>query len=246
MYGKIFQQIYDGSLRSDPMVRLVFMDMVILADRDGIVDMTHEAISARTNVALDDVCAAINQLENPDPRSRSPKENGARIKRLDDHRDWGWQLINYEYYLRKGTKEDKNEKDKIRIRKLRKENKGVAKCSKPSKPVRDVAHIDIDIDIDKDVKKKQTKKKACVWPKGFCLTDKMKVYATDKGIAPEKVDAFFDEMKDWAASKGIVYVDWEAAFRTRVRKAPQLGRQFMNNSGEETPDEWLKRVSQKR
>ena len=52
MYGKIFQQIYDGSLRSDPMVRLVFMDMVILADQDGIVDMTHEALSARTNVDI--------------------------------------------------------------------------------------------------------------------------------------------------------------------------------------------------
>ena len=89
MYGKIFQQIYDGSLRSDPMVRLVFMDMVILADQDGVVDMTHEAIAARTNVPIKTIYGAIEQLENPDPRSRSPREDGARIKRLDDHRDWG-------------------------------------------------------------------------------------------------------------------------------------------------------------
>jgi hypothetical protein len=129
LYGKIFQQIYDGSLRSNPMVRLVFMDMVILADRDGVIDMTPEALAARTNVPLQDVLDAIKQLENPDPRSRSPKENGVRIKRLDDHRDWGWELINYEYYLRKGTKEEKNEKDRARMAKIRKENKVVANCS---------------------------------------------------------------------------------------------------------------------
>jgi hypothetical protein len=153
MYGKIFQQIYDGSLRSDPMVRLVFMDMVILADQDGIVDMTHEAIAARTNVPLQDVQDAIKQLESSDPKSRSPKENGVRIKRLDNHRDWGWELINYEYYLRKGTRADKNEKDRVRMAKIRKKNKGVAKSSEALPLVSDVAHIDIDIDIDKDIKK---------------------------------------------------------------------------------------------
>ena len=231
MYGKIFQQIYDGSLRSDPMVRLVFMDMVILADQDGVVDMTHEAIAARTNVPIKTIYGAIEQLENPDPRSRSPKEDGARIKRLDGHRDWGWQLINYEYYLRKGTRADKNERDRLRMAGKRKQNKDVAKCSEPSSSVADVAHIDIDIDIDKDIKKKHTKKKkACAWPKDFKLTEKMKAYAIDKGIASEKVDAFFVDFKDWASAKGATYKDWQAAFRTRVGKAPEYGKQFMSQT----------------
>ena len=151
MYGKLFTQIYDGSLREDPMVRLVFMDMVILADRDGIVDMTHEAISARTNIPAETIYNAIDKLESEDKRSRSPKENGCRIKRLDKHRDWGWELVNYEYYMRKGTRADKNEKDKIRMARIRNNNKSVAKSSKESKSVADVAHIDVDVDIDKRI-----------------------------------------------------------------------------------------------
>ena len=231
MYGKLFQTIFDGSLRSDPMVRLVFMDMVILADQDGIVDMTHEALAARTNVDLKIIYEAIKQLENPDPRSRSPKEDGVRIKRLDGHRDWGWQLINYEYYLKKGTRADKNERDRIRMAGKRKQNKDVAKRSEPSPSVADVAHIDIDIDIDKDIKKKHTKKKkVCVWPKDFKLTANMKTYAINQGINPEKVDAFFDDFKDWAKAKGAVYKDWQAAFRIRIGKAPEYGKQFISQT----------------
>ena len=232
-YGKIFQQIYDGSLRSDPMVRLVFMDMVILADKDGVVDMTHEAIAARTNVPIKSVCDAIKSLEGPDPRSRSSRENGARIKRLDEHRDWGWCLINYEYYIKKGSRADKNEADRVRIAQIRSKNKSVASCSKPSHHVADVAHIDIDIDIKE---KERKKKKACAWPKDFKLTEDMKTYAKDKGISPSKVDAFFDDFHDWALSKGATYKDWAAAFRSRVAKAPEYGKQFLAATRELEPD----------
>jgi len=74
------------------------MDMLVLADRDGIVDMTHEAISRRTNVPIETIKACIIELEKPDPRSRSPEHNGARLFRLDEHRDWGWCIANYGRY----------------------------------------------------------------------------------------------------------------------------------------------------
>lgn len=159
MYGKIFEQIYDGTLRNDHLTRLVFMDMIVLADKDGIVDMTQDALSARTNVPLEIILDAIKKLEQPDSRSRSKKDDGARIKLIDDHRDWGWEIVNYEYYLKKGSYEHKKKQDRERIAKKRKENKGVAMCRKESHPVVNVAHIDIDKDIDKDIKKKKYNKK---------------------------------------------------------------------------------------
>ena len=160
MYGKIFEQIYDSTLREDPIIRLVFMDMIVLADKDGIVDITQEALSARTNIKTDDIYRAIEKLSQKDPRSRSKKDDGARIKLLDDHRDWGWEIVNYEHYLKKGSYEHKKKQDRERIAKKRKDNKPVATCRKESQPVRDVAHIDID--IDKDIKKKKLdKKKEC-------------------------------------------------------------------------------------
>jgi hypothetical protein len=40
MYVKIFAQIYDSSIAEDYLVRLVFEDFLILADKHGHVDMT--------------------------------------------------------------------------------------------------------------------------------------------------------------------------------------------------------------
>src|SRR5438045_3908715 len=94
-YAKIFQQIFDSSIADDWQVRHVFEDLLILANSDGVVDMTREAIARRTNTPLDVVIRAIEHLELPDASSRSKEEGGARLKRLDDHRDWGWWIVNH-------------------------------------------------------------------------------------------------------------------------------------------------------
>lgn len=98
MFGKIFKQIYDSSIAEDLFLRIVFQDFIILADIDGVVDMTPEAISRRTNVPLDTLKQCITRLESPDPKSRSKDFDGARIIRLDEHRDWGWKVVNYYRY----------------------------------------------------------------------------------------------------------------------------------------------------
>lgn len=76
----------------------MFMDLLVLADMDGVVDMTLEAIARRTNVPIEQVTRCIGYLSQPDPKSRSAYEHGARIKLIDSHRDWGWQIINYAHY----------------------------------------------------------------------------------------------------------------------------------------------------
>ena len=74
---------------------------------------------------------------------------------------------------------------------------------------------------------KQGGKKACVWPKDFSLTKTKKQYAINNQIDPKKVDLFFEDFHDWAIAKGATYKDWDAAFRMRVRKAQEYGKQFL-------------------
>lgn len=105
MFAKVFAQILDSSLAEDYKVRLVFEDMLKLADKDGMVDITRESISRRTNVPLDIVCHGIAELEKPDASSRSPDMSGRRIVRLDEHRDWGWRIVNFSKYRESATKE---------------------------------------------------------------------------------------------------------------------------------------------
>lgn len=65
------------------------------------------------------------------------------------------------------------------------------------------------------------------WPEDFELNDKLKEYAVENGIDPRKTEAFFEDFHQWALSKGAKYKDWEAAFRTRVMKAPAYGQYFL-------------------
>ncbi len=119
MFAKIFNQIYDSSIVESPETRFTFMDLLILADRNGVVDMTHEAISRRTNRPIKMIRKTIEELEGPDPRSRTPDMKGARLFRLDDHRDWGWGIVNYDYFRNLASEEQRREKTRLRVRKHR-------------------------------------------------------------------------------------------------------------------------------
>lgn len=74
------------------------MDFLVLADSDGVVDMTLEAISRRTNVPLDKVTEAVAAFCAPDPRSNTPDEEGRRLLPIDQQKPWGWQIVNYHHY----------------------------------------------------------------------------------------------------------------------------------------------------
>ena len=84
MYGKIFAQMYDGTLcTAGPWQALVtFQQFIVLARSDGVVDMTPSAISARTTIPLAIIEAGIEALERPDPESGSLDHEGRRIVRL--------------------------------------------------------------------------------------------------------------------------------------------------------------------
>jgi hypothetical protein len=122
MYAKVFSQILDSSIANDYQLRHFFTDMLILAEIDGVVDMTHEAIAARTRMPLEIVQKFIVELEQPDAKSRSHKEDGRRIVRIDPLRDWGWQIVNYIEYRRIASEEQRREKTKTRVRKFRNTN----------------------------------------------------------------------------------------------------------------------------
>ncbi len=111
MYAKIFSQIYDGTLcTKGPWQALVaFQQLLILADQDGNVDMTAEAISRRTTIPLERIQVGSKALLAPDDKSRTPDEEGRRIVFLSENRDWGWHIVNYNHYRKIKREEDRRE-----------------------------------------------------------------------------------------------------------------------------------------
>ena len=98
MYAKVFRQIFNSSLAEDFQVRHVFMDLLVLAEPDGTVDITLSAIARQTNVPLDLVTRAMAKLSEPDPQSRTMTEEGRRLVPISPDRPWGWRIVNFELY----------------------------------------------------------------------------------------------------------------------------------------------------
>lgn len=119
MYGKVFRQMYDSTVATNWKALVTFQQFIILADADGVVDMTPEAISRYTNIPLDIIQAGIEELEKPDPKSRSKEADGRRLERLEPEREWGWYLVNYEYYANLRTREEVRAGNRERKRRQR-------------------------------------------------------------------------------------------------------------------------------
>lgn len=98
LYARVFTQILDSSIAEDFQTRHVFEDLFKLCTKDGIIDMTRTAIARRLNLPLESLSPCIDKLESPDPNSRDPDHHGRRIERLDEHRDWGWRILNWPKY----------------------------------------------------------------------------------------------------------------------------------------------------
>lgn len=123
MYGKIFQSIFDSTLIEDRDATYAFMCMIVLADRDGQVDMTRSALSRRINMPLDELNEAIDKLQSEDGGSRHKDFGGARIVQLDPTRNWGWRLVNYEVYRSIASDDDRREQNRIAQQRFRDRSK---------------------------------------------------------------------------------------------------------------------------
>ena len=133
MYAKIFAQIFDSSLAEDYVTRHIFMDLIVLADPEGQLDMTYEAIARRTNVPLEIVQESIHKLCKPDVNSRVKRERGKRLVPLDAERSWGWQIVNYKMYRSLKNQITRREYMRLYMQKRRAEEVARVNTSKTSK-----------------------------------------------------------------------------------------------------------------
>lgn len=190
MYTKVFRQIYDGTLADNWQALVTFQQLLILADDSGVVDMTVGAIHRTTGIPTDILEAGISALEAPDVGSRTPDMEGRRIVRLDEHRPWGWFLVNFRKYRQMTSREEKKAADRDRINAKRhgentKKISPVATCRKVSQGVADVAHTEADTDT-----KAERSKELALSPSdsplpavvSFLLNDKSEFGITDEHL----------------------------------------------------------------
>lgn len=97
MFAKVHEQIFSSSImEEDVAIRYVWFCFLVLADKDGTIDMTIPAIARRINIDEDLVKKAIEKFVMPDEKSRTPDCDGRRIEPIRE--SFGWRVINKSYY----------------------------------------------------------------------------------------------------------------------------------------------------
>lgn len=105
-YTKLFSSILASSVWcEDDKTRLVWITMLAMADKDGVVEAAVPGLANTARVTVEDVLAALEKFKAPDPYSRSKDFDGRRI---EDVRG-GWKLLNHSFYRAKMGKEEMRE-----------------------------------------------------------------------------------------------------------------------------------------
>lgn len=235
MFGKIFESIYDGSLHGDWKSLVVFQQLIVLSDCDGVVDVTPRALAARTGIPLEIIEHGLQALEEPDAESRSAELEGRRIVRLDDHRSWGWRIVNHAQYRDTVSKSDARTKAAERKRRQREREKtgddvsrDVTLCHAMSQKKRDMSRENVTVTEKRDshamqdaicnMQNANTKKKERVATTSPPSVEDVLEYCKSRN---NYVDAeqFVDHYtaNGWRQSNGNKIRDWKAAVRTWER-----------------------------
>lgn len=113
-YSKLHSSLVSSSLWTEPdSVRILFITLLAMADRDGYVYGTKLGIARIANIEPEEIDAAWSTLLSPDKNSsdkmRNPESNGRRIEEASG----GFRLLNYTYY--RGLRDDDDRREQNRL-----------------------------------------------------------------------------------------------------------------------------------
>jgi len=123
-YTKLFGTILTSSIWSeDDKTRLVWITMLALATRDGLVEAALPGLARAANVSVEACEASVKKLESPDEYSRSTTNDGRRIEKVDG----GWRIYNYVKYMEKMDMESRRAYNARKMREYRERERGLRK-----------------------------------------------------------------------------------------------------------------------
>jgi len=105
-YTKLFGSIVLSTIWREPNhIRIVWITMLALADKRGIVEGSVPGLADLCRVSVDECREGLEKLKAPDPDSRTKAEQGRRILEIEG----GWQLVNHAKYRAKLNQDERRE-----------------------------------------------------------------------------------------------------------------------------------------
>lgn len=110
-FTKLFGDIlYSSIWQEADATRLVWVTLLAMADREGVVRAALPGIAHAARVSPEATAEAMEKFQSPDPQSRSQDYEGRRVERVDG----GWRLLNYEKYRGKMREADRMEYKRVK------------------------------------------------------------------------------------------------------------------------------------
>jgi len=121
-FTKLFSTLTDSTIWcEDNPTRIVWIAMLAMADRKGIIHASIPGLANRARVSIEECESALDRFMLPDPYSRTEDHEGRRIERIEG----GWRLLNYEKYRELGNDETVKESKRKWAEKNRKKSNKV-------------------------------------------------------------------------------------------------------------------------
>jgi len=130
-YTKLFGSIVASTIWREPhTVRIVWITMLAMANKHGIVEASLPGLADLARVSIDECKAALVALESPDEHSRTPDNEGRRVRKCDG----GWMVLNHAKYRAKMGADEKREYFRLKKQEQRAKSNP---CPITSKTVKD-------------------------------------------------------------------------------------------------------------
>ena len=115
-FTKLFQSIIHSTIwRAEPSLKILWVTMLAMADREGVVESSLPGLADAARISLEDCEEGLNALSRPDQHSRTQDFEGRRIMPADG----GWVILNYIKYRETRSDEETRAKTRERVRRFR-------------------------------------------------------------------------------------------------------------------------------
>lgn len=241
-YTPVFNSVFDGTLYGKWPESAVWLTMLALCDSRGQIDKSYEAIAGQTGWPMELLKEGIAALMSPDPRSRSPAEDGRRLVLIDPAREWGWRVVNVQLYRRKasgqnqivdGRNAEKVRRYKDRHRQTPRDTDRHLGTPEDTQDTQDT-HSDSDANTDSDknpqektpVGKKRARARRPIpgtaFPEDFTLDERMRDQALSHA-ADCDVEKAFEAFKAHHVANGTESKNWRMSWVTWIGNFEQFG-----------------------
>lgn len=163
-YTKLFKSLITSTIwQEDNATRVLWITLLAMSDADGMVEGSIPGLAHLAGITIEECEMSLKKLSAPDKYSRTPDNEGRRIKSIDG----GWMILNRAKYRDKDSPRTEYMREYMRERR----KQPVNTCKPNSKPCKLTVNTERDIDIERDIVKEKervkTKKKNPPTPPEF-------------------------------------------------------------------------------